>query len=345
MRWYSILFLLSALFATKIAVGDQARYCGVYAVYGAASALKVSADFETLLDTQYVSTLAGSTADDLVRAADRCGLHAEKLGSLGVSALQRAHTPLILHVSSVGQFGVYDHWMLFLGMEALGARVVDSSEGIYVLPLSELLARWDGFAISITKPDTLDGSVSSAEMSANAATVVFAVVIFTVTSLLQLQVRPKHRSGFIQILVSTLLCAVATECYLPTGFARNQPCVLAVNAALGHKEFPTLTADELRHKLQYTRDELLLLDVRFKPDFDIGHIDGAINLPVITSQKNVIQRLDGISRSKELVVYCQSASCGFSDRIAVALSTMGFHNVAIFRDGWAGWLESAKGQP
>ena len=80
-----------------------------------------------------------------------------------------------------------------------------------------------------------------------------------------------------------------------------------------------------------------VVDVRSAGEFDLGHIPGAINLPVEQVQPGAASW----DRAVTYVVYCATGS-----RSAVAVQTMqamGFKNIDHFASGiqaWAGKLES-----
>lgn len=58
-----------------------------------------------------------------------------------------------------------------------------------------------------------------------------------------------------------------------------------------------ITWDEL---LSIDKENVFILDVRTKDEYDLGHIDGAVNIPVDELRKNI----DRIPKDKKIVVYC-----------------------------------------
>jgi len=57
-------------------------------------------------------------------------------------------------------------------------------------------------------------------------------------------------------------------------------------------------------ELMGQKSDLVILDVRTVGEFDEGHIEGAINIPV----DELDSRLDELSKDDELLVYCRTGN-------------------------------------
>src|SRR5262249_2870025 len=93
-----------------------------------------------------------------------------------------------------------------------------------------------------------------------------------------------------------------------------------------------------------TRKELLkrsragtvtILDVRPADEFVLGHLPGAINIPL----RALESRLSELSRSKEIVAYCRGPYCVLSYEAVAALRKRGF-KVRRLEDGFPEWRAS-----
>ena len=82
--------------------------------------------------------------------------------------------------------------------------------------------------------------------------------------------------------------------------------------------------------------EALFIDARHAFDYRLGHIKGAINIP-LAEYDRMKEAIDAIPKEKTIVVYCDGAECNSSIRFAVKLSEEGFGNVKIFFGGWREW--------
>jgi len=74
------------------------------------------------------------------------------------------------------------------------------------------------------------------------------------------------------------------------------------------------------------------LDVRPEDEFALGHLPGAINIPLADLER----RLAGLSRDREIVAYCRGAYCVLSFEAVATLRARGF-NVRRLQDGLPEW--------
>jgi rhodanese-related sulfurtransferase/DNA-binding transcriptional ArsR family regulator len=90
-----------------------------------------------------------------------------------------------------------------------------------------------------------------------------------------------------------------------------------------------------------SRDELLaqtragvvtVLDVRPSDEFDLGHLPGAVNIPL----RDLEARLAEIDPSHEIVAYCRGPYCVLSYEAVAALRTKGF-KARRLEDGFPEW--------
>ncbi len=84
-------------------------------------------------------------------------------------------------------------------------------------------------------------------------------------------------------------------------------------------------------------DEIAVLDVRGRTEWEAGHIPGVENIPV----GYLTDRLDEIPQDRPLVVHCQGG--GRSAIAASLLRSKGFDNVINLGGGYGEW--QAVGNP
>ncbi len=103
---------------------------------------------------------------------------------------------------------------------------------------------------------------------------------------------------------------------------------------------PSSSAPPLIHlheaKAIFNSGEAIFIDARHVFDYKLGHIAGAINIPLVEYDR-MKEAIDAIPKQKEIVVYCDGAECNSSIQFAVKLSGEGFSNVKIFFGGWEEW--------
>jgi rhodanese-related sulfurtransferase len=79
----------------------------------------------------------------------------------------------------------------------------------------------------------------------------------------------------------------------------------------------------------------LLVDARRVEDFARGSLPNAVNIPVTADYPEIRDFLSEIPHETRIVVFCQSASCGYDEQIATMLSQLGFEDVSATEEGFA----------
>lgn len=117
--------------------------------------------------------------------------------------------------------------------------------------------------------------------------------------------------------------------YAPPYSSAKDPVHMAAFVAenIMKKKMNTLTWEEL----QKERSEVALIDVRTPDEFALGHIEGALNLPV----DNLRKELASVPRSRPIVVYCAVGLRGYL--AARILMQNGFPNVRNLSGGYKTW--------
>ncbi|MCH7226489.1 rhodanese-like domain-containing protein [Haloferula sp. A504] len=87
-------------------------------------------------------------------------------------------------------------------------------------------------------------------------------------------------------------------------------------------------------------EKVLLVDVRRSLFYQLGHVDGAVNLPLVDFEKAypaIKPQLDAAAEAgKVIVTYCQNETCPDSRTTAEALALRG-HDVSIYSGGLDEW--------
>jgi rhodanese-related sulfurtransferase len=335
-RRLAMLVLLLVFYLSTRSASASNAYCGVYALYGAASALGVDVDLEELIDAQYISSMRGSSAQDLVLAAESLGLHATPLWGLGVESLRVAETPLILHAAPMGTHAQYQHWILFLGFDESGqARVVDGAGGVALCTIEDVLARWDGIALAVRSPNARPTRYLSAEIGALCFLVVYGGIFSLAVSSGALARIVPTLSGRSQMWMHVIALLLVSVCiaYASEG-AGFRNVAKGIDSALGLSAVPKIDIQVLLNKM---RHGALLIDCRYQGDYELGSIEGAISLPVDSGLGDFQRTLANIDRYADVVVYCQSAKCSFSDYSATMLAGAGFKHISVFEGGYEAW--------
>ncbi len=82
-------------------------------------------------------------------------------------------------------------------------------------------------------------------------------------------------------------------------------------------------------------DDFLLVDVRGREAWEVGHVDGAVHVP---HRDLTAERLADVPLDRLVVVYCAGPHCNGADRAAVRLARLG-RPVKKMIGGVTGWLD------
>ncbi|NQT09521.1 rhodanese-like domain-containing protein [Candidatus Bathyarchaeota archaeon] len=99
------------------------------------------------------------------------------------------------------------------------------------------------------------------------------------------------------------------------------------------QEYADVTVAEAKTLIE-ERPDMVILDVRTPSEFDDGHIEGAINIPV----DYLAERLNELSKDNELLVYCRTGNR--SARAVGILDESGFTKIFHMDAGITGWIDA-----
>lgn len=112
-----------------------------------------------------------------------------------------------------------------------------------------------------------------------------------------------------------LFTAILVLTIIISGCSNNAP-------TLGEVKVTNITPSEAKERLD-SKEDLILLDVRTKEEYEAGHIEGSILIPV-----DIIEaEAEGILQDKEkpIIVYCRSGKRSMA--AANILVKLGYENV------------------
>jgi rhodanese-related sulfurtransferase/DNA-binding HxlR family transcriptional regulator len=95
-------------------------------------------------------------------------------------------------------------------------------------------------------------------------------------------------------------------------------------------EVEAISRDELRGRLR--RGDVVLVDVRPAEEFDAGHIEGALSIPV----DELDDRLAELPADSEIVAYCRGAFCAYAHEAVRTLRARG-RSARRLEGGWPEW--------
>lgn len=91
-----------------------------------------------------------------------------------------------------------------------------------------------------------------------------------------------------------------------------------------------IDAEELLRRMR--EDSVTLLDVRAEAEYAVGHVPGALNIPLA----ELSRRLAELPKDQEVIAYCRGPHCALSAEAVRALSSKGY-TARHFGGGLPGW--------
>lgn len=115
------------------------------------------------------------------------------------------------------------------------------------------------------------------------------------------------------------------------GSARDSINMLGmISDNLKKKEISFIDITEMHKKLEKD-DEMIILDVRTSREYDAGHIEGAMHIPV----DNIREQIKKLDQDKETIIYCRS---GYRAYLALkVLKNNGFSDVKLLNGSYLSW--------
>ncbi len=93
----------------------------------------------------------------------------------------------------------------------------------------------------------------------------------------------------------------------------------------------TVSPEELQKRIE--NNEVLVLDVRPKKEYEEGHIPGALSIP----SGQLEERIKDLPQDKQIVAYCRGPLCAMADDAVELLSRHGFDSKRL-NEGYPDWM-------
>ena len=92
----------------------------------------------------------------------------------------------------------------------------------------------------------------------------------------------------------------------------------------------------------FTRGEALFLDARDRDLYKLGHIPGAVNLPVQEFERVFPRMRERLEAAPWLIAYCDGGSCEASVELTERLFLVGIDRISVFPGGFQQWKDSGQ---
>jgi rhodanese-related sulfurtransferase len=302
-------------------------------------------EFINLVKPEYIGSRLGSSFAELKQAAEDYGLYAAPIGKLTSRELRKCHYPVILHVKFGPESQQYDHYILFLGVQDSQAKIFDPPNPVELVSFAELASLWDGNGMIVSvEPIDLGAVLASGRKRFILYSVIVILAILTVhgtkrflpTGLFSSRIKllgisVAQAGGFA---VLALIIGMLYHFTNDEGLLANANATAAIQQAHVGSFIPKITE---RKVLELLDTDTIFIDARLARDFQTGHLEGAISLPVNSSDEERQKATSNIDKDARVVLYCQSSGCKYAERVAIKLIDDGFTDISIYKGGWAEW--------
>lgn len=99
----------------------------------------------------------------------------------------------------------------------------------------------------------------------------------------------------------------------------------------------SVSPSTLRRMIDNKDENFILVDLRSSDEYNVDHIVGAINIPIVGMQENtILSEFKKIPQDKKIIMYCYSAYCMLSRQAGQLLANNGIYAQHL-NLGWAEW--------
>jgi len=88
------------------------------------------------------------------------------------------------------------------------------------------------------------------------------------------------------------------------------------------------------------RGQAVPVDSRTPDEYAAGHIPGALNVPLASSDQALADLAARYPPGQCLVVYCEGGDCQTSTALARLIHDRGFHDIRVYQGGWTDWASA-----
>lgn len=132
--------------------------------------------------------------------------------------------------------------------------------------------------------------------------------------------------NFVSLLSIFLLCTLVD--------AKNLKFSDEINAFIKEHNIKVVDFDYAKKALQ--NKKAIFVDARIAKRYNTKTIRTSINIP-LRNFKKFIGQLKNISKSKEIIVFCDGTACNKSTRVALKLIKNGYKNTKVYQGGMPEW--------
>jgi rhodanese-related sulfurtransferase len=321
-------------------------YCGVQSLYRAMLALGRDITFDHLLHSDYIGSKQGSSIANLQQAAEDNGVHLQSMSRMTCPMLREMSWPVILHVKPTPASDEYKHWVLFMGSSDGIVSIFDGARPGAEMTEEELTALWDGTGLIVsTEPVNNLGlwwTMSGPYLFYGGLCASSIAGVSLISRRFEWPLKDARFAAFRNalaqavclVVVAVVLC-IGYRLANGTGYLSNERAVAAIQDSHLGTFLPKIKAKEVANLIDMPG--VTIVDARKSNDYEFGHLPGAVSIPVDGDDAQCRSALIDKPEDSTIVVYSQTRYCSYGYIVAKRLKALGYHNIVVFRDGYAEW--------
>ncbi|MEM6469399.1 MAG: rhodanese-like domain-containing protein [Planctomycetota bacterium] len=320
------------VYAVRNLSSAPGTYCGLHALYAAASALERPIPLDELFEARrFRSSPDGSTVDDLNRALRTFGLAGHAVSGYRAADLVVSDRPILMLLTPDEESSA-GHWVTLLGYVDGELQIFDSAAGMYSISPGAMDLYWRGTAVLVAK-DTRD-------MNRLRLLLTFRFVSRRAAWLLAsmgfvLGYRSEYFQGLQRRIRLLVIAGFALACFSVmwlfwdatlANSLKLRACLSESTRSIGSQA----GVEEDHFIREIPTENALLVDCRRPGAFAQGTIPGSINIPIdasFTLWRARLERLfsnEGEEPSPRIILFCQSALCPWASIMHRRLRCLGY---------------------
>ncbi len=141
-----------------------------------------------------------------------------------------------------------------------------------------------------------------------------------------------------------LLMVLSVLIALAVNHWRERPLPLigdwSVSARLADQEGNSLEIGLGEARQLFERQAAIFLDARSRPEYEEGHISGALSMPWQDVENAFVNIVGQLEEDRIIITYCDGENCELSHDLAAFLKEMGFDDIRVLVNGWTVWRDA-----
>jgi rhodanese-related sulfurtransferase len=320
--------------------------CGIRAVYAIARLYGLQESYGRLLH-RYISSPAGSSLRDLSHALHELDLHTLTLERATYGDLIDFPSFEIIHTKRNIGDSKPNHFELVLAKTEAQLLILDLPNKPVWVDRADILAKWDGSVVFVDRKPIAYFSVV---ILGRLKEIVFASVAILLVVIVRRQpfcrmtpINCVHNKvaycyrvlAQVALLITVIMLSTGAHQVLSRSSLSHAPSIVAqIQAEKWYTFQKKISFEDVQ---QVIENGGTVIDARYSQDFASGHLPGAINVPVNSTDDTMERILEVIRHDAPVVIYCQSKRCPFSKFVLERMRKSSAVTFLVYSGGWEDW--------